>query len=218
MIPEKEETILLKNFNRRIEKDFGKVYSLFYNDLFYFTAKLYQHTEVEPRDAIHDVFLNLWQSPSLKFERLTDIKAYLYVSLRNHFKSYIRHHQCVEKYKAGQLLDKDSFEVDIIESETLSTFHYILGLLPEESAEILKLFFDGWKVEEIAQKLGKNKQTIYNKKSEAIAYLKINFLKIHYSFYLSWSIPSGYKGKNGDRKISNWEILALENELSLFLR
>lgn len=35
MIPEKEETILLKNFNRRIEKDFGKVYSLFYNDLFY---------------------------------------------------------------------------------------------------------------------------------------------------------------------------------------
>ena len=55
-------------------------------------------------------------------------------------KSYIRHHQCVEKYKAGQLLDKDSFEVDIIESETLSTFHYILGLLPEESAEILKLF------------------------------------------------------------------------------
>ena len=28
MIPEKEETILLKNFNRRIEKDFGKVYSL----------------------------------------------------------------------------------------------------------------------------------------------------------------------------------------------
>ena len=27
-------------------------------------------------------------------------------------------------------------------------------------------------MEEIAQKLGKNKQTIYNKKSEAIAYLK----------------------------------------------
>lgn len=27
MISEKEEAILLKNFNRRIEKDFGKVYS-----------------------------------------------------------------------------------------------------------------------------------------------------------------------------------------------
>lgn len=56
MISEKEEAILLKNFNRRIEKDFGKVYSLFYNDLFYFAAKLHQHTEVEPRDAIHDIF------------------------------------------------------------------------------------------------------------------------------------------------------------------
>ena len=171
-MPEKEETILLKNFNRRIEKDFGKVYSLFYNDLFYFAAKLYQHTEVEPRDAIHDIFLNLWQSASLKFEHLTDIKAYLFVSLRNHFKSYVRHHQYIKEYEASLLLDKDQFEVDIIESETLSPFHHILELLPEESAEILKLFLNGWKAEEIAQKLGKNKQTIYNKKSEAIAYLK----------------------------------------------
>ena len=172
MISEKEEAILLKNFNRRIEKDFGKVYSLFYNDLFYFAAKLYQHTEVEPRDAIHDIFLNLWQSASLKFEHLTDIKAYLFVSLRNHFKSYVRHHQYIKEYEASLLLDKDQFEVDIIESETLSTLHHILELLPEESAEILKLFLNGWKAEEIAQKLGKNKQTIYNKKSEAIAYLK----------------------------------------------
>ena len=161
MISEKEEAILLKNFNRRIEKDFGKVYSLFYNDLFYFAAKLYQHTEVEPRDAIHDIFLNLWQSASLKFEHLTDIKAYLFVSLRNHFKSYVRHHQYIKEYEASLLLDKDQFEVDIIESETLSTFHHILELLPEESAEILKLFLNGWKAEEIAQKLGKNKQTIY---------------------------------------------------------
>lgn len=183
MIPEKEEIILLKNFNRRIEKDFGKVYSLFYNDLFYFTTKLYQHTEVEPRDAIHDVFLNLWQSTSLKFERLTDIKAYLFVSLRNHFKMYYRHNQYIEKYKVDQLLDKDSFEVNIIESETLSTFHYVLGLLPEESAEILKLFLNGWKVEEIAQKLGKNKQTIYNKKSEAITYLKSKLSKDSLLFF-----------------------------------
>lgn len=172
MISEKEEAILLKNFNHRIEKDFGKVYSLFYNDLFYFAAKLYQHTEMEPRDAIHDIFLNLWQSDTLKFEHLTDIKAYLFVSLRNHFKSYVRHHQYIEEYEASLLLDKDQFEVNVIESETLSTFHHILGLLPEESAKILKLFLNGWKAEEIAQKLGKNKQTIYNKKSEAIAYLK----------------------------------------------
>ena len=103
MISEKEEAILLKNFNHRIEKDFGKVYSLFYNDLFYFAAKLYQHTEMEPRDAIHDIFLNLWQSDTLKFEHLTDIKAYLFVSLRNHFKSYVRHHQYIEEYEATKI-------------------------------------------------------------------------------------------------------------------
>lgn len=171
-ISEEEEAVLLKNFNLRIEEDFGKVYSLFYNDLFYFAAKLYHQTEVEPRDVIHDVFLSLWQSKTLKFERLIDIKAYLFVALRNNFKSFVKHHQYIEKYQASQLLDKDAFEANVIESETLSAFHYILKLLPPESAEILKLFLCGWKIEEIAQKLGKTKQTIYNKKSEAIAYLK----------------------------------------------
>lgn len=95
-----EETVLLSNFNDRIEEDFGKVYSLFYNDLFYFAAKLYRNTEVEPRDAIQDVFLSLWQSKSLRFERLIDIKAYLFVSLRNNFRSFILHHKYVRFYHA----------------------------------------------------------------------------------------------------------------------
>jgi len=176
-ISEKDEAVLLANFNARIEEDFGKVYSLFYNDLFYFAVKLYQHTEVEPRDAIHDVFLSLWQSKKLRFERLIDIKAYLFVALRNNFKSFVKHHRYVEKYQASQLLDKDAFEANVIESETLFAFHCILELLPAESAEILKLFLAGWKIEEIAQKLGKTKQTIYNKKSEAIAYLKSKLSK-----------------------------------------
>lgn len=167
-----EEAVLLSNFNDRVEEDFGKVYSLFYNELFYFAAKLYRNTEVEPRDAIQDVFLSLWQSKSLRFGRLIEIKAYLFVALRNNFKSFLLHHKYVEKYEASQLLGKDSFEANIIESEVLSTFHYILGLLPEESAEILGLFLSGWSAEEIAHKLGKSKQTIYNKKSEAIAWLK----------------------------------------------
>lgn len=180
-----EETVLLSNFNDRIEEDFGKVYSLFYNDLFYFAAKLYRNTEVEPRDAIHDVFLSLWQAKVLRFERLIDIKAYLFVALRNNFRSFILHHKYVEKYEASQLLDKDSFEANVVESELLSTFHYVLGLLPEESAEILGLFLNGWKAEEIARKLGKTKQTIYNKKSEAIAWLKTKLSKDTLLLFLS---------------------------------
>lgn len=182
---EAEEAVLLLNFNDRIEEDFGKVYSLFYNDLFYFAAKFYRNTEVEPRDAIQDVFLSLWQSKSLRFERLIDIKAYLFVALRNNFRSFCLHHKYIEKYEASLLLDKDSFEANVVESELLSTFHYILGLLPEESAEILRLFLNGWKAEEIACKLGKTKQTIYNKKSEAITLLKNKLTKDTLLLFLS---------------------------------
>ncbi|MCM1032112.1 MAG: sigma-70 family RNA polymerase sigma factor [Oscillibacter sp.] len=180
-----EEKVLLSNFNDRLVEDFGKVYSLFYNELFYFAAKLYRNTEVEPRDAIQDVFLGLWQSKSRRFESLTSIKAYLFVALRNNFRSFILHHKYVEKYESSQLLTKELFEANVVESEVLSTFHYIIGLLPEESAEILELFLEGWSAEEIACKLGKNKQTIYNKKSEAIAWLKSRLSKDILFLFLS---------------------------------
>lgn len=57
-------------------------------------------------------------------------------------------------------------------SELRGNCKYILGLLPEECAEVLRLFFEGLNTEEIALKLGKTKQTIYNKKHEAISILK----------------------------------------------
>ena len=162
---------LLNRFNAKEIEAFGEVYSLFYDDLFYYALKLYENTPMEPQDVVHDTCLKLWQMPQTYFVDLKELKAYLFVVLRNEFNQFFRHKQYVEEYKKQKMLN-DSIEFDVLESELRGSCEYILGLLPQECAEILRLFFEGLNADEIATKLGKAKQTVYNKKREAISILK----------------------------------------------
>lgn len=76
---------LLERFNKRDIPAFGEVYSLYYDDLFYYALKLYENTNIEPQDAVHDTFLKLWQQSETKFKSQGDLKAYLFVVIRNDF-------------------------------------------------------------------------------------------------------------------------------------
>lgn len=164
-------TDLLSRFNERDVAAFGEIYSLFYDDLFYYALKLYENTNEEPQDAVHDTFLKLWQLPQTRFESLAGLKAYLFVALRNEFNQCVRHNYYVEQYKKHELQTR-AFEFDVLESELRGNCEYMLGLLPRECAEVLRLFFEGLNTEEIALKLGKTKQVVYKRKYEAISILK----------------------------------------------
>lgn len=177
---------LVVKFNSRDSSAFEEVYLALYDELHYYTAGLYRDTRVESCDIVHDVFIALWDNKSIKFDEILNIKAYLYVSIRNRFKSHLTHIKCVDKYNDYVRSDEKYFEVDIIESEVLAQMHNILNILPRDSAEILSMMLKGWSIEEIAESMGKTKRTIYNKKSEAISFLrrKISddkiFLLIHF--------------------------------------
>lgn len=164
-------TNLVTLFNNRDCVALGEIYSMFYEDLHYYSIGLYRGTAIDSCDAIQDVFLSLWLS-STKFDALINIKAYLFIAVRNNFRQFISKNKTADKFKQYQLHEVEMFEIGIIESEVLSNLHHVLGLLPKESAQILQLFFEGWSIDEIADKLGKTKRTIYNKKSEAISTLK----------------------------------------------
>lgn len=163
--------MLLTKFNNREPDAFGQIYSIFYNELQLFTNNLYRGTSEQSSDAIQDVFLNLWKSNN-KFDAFINIKAYLYISIRNNFRSYLSHHKYVLEHQKYSLTNADLFEIDVLKSELYTTMYYALEILPEDSAEILRLFLSDFNADEIAEKLGKTKRTIYNKKTEAISILK----------------------------------------------
>lgn len=172
-----DEERLLTMFNERNNSAFTTIYSKFYVELHYYAIKIYKGTNIDPQDSIQDVFLKLWQSKNTVFSSQYEIKSYLYISLRNDFNNFIKKNNHNFKYIESQIKDSCLFEANIIESEIFSYFSYLLDMLPKDSADILRLFFNGWSAEEITLKTGWTKQTIYNKKHKAIKFFQEKICK-----------------------------------------
>lgn len=167
-----DETLLLKKFNERDSFAFGEIYDLLYNELYYFTSQLYRDTPFVAADIIHDMFLVLWQKKQLEFVAIINIKAYMYVSIKNKYKNDIIHDKYVKEHTCEVRSNKNSFVSNIIETETISIISQAIELLPTECAKVFKMHLDGWNVKEIATTLEKSQSTVYNQRLEAISILK----------------------------------------------
>lgn len=163
---------LLKRFNDRDPVAFGEVYDLLYNELHYFTSQLYRNIPMIAADILHDLFLDLWQKKQEQFAAIINIKAYLYVCIKNKFKNEINHRKYIDQYHHEVRSDGNSFLSTIIETESISIISQAIELLPTECAKVFRLHLDGWDVKEIAAKLGKSQSTVYNQRQEAISILR----------------------------------------------
>ncbi|MDD4656714.1 MAG: sigma-70 family RNA polymerase sigma factor [Bacteroidales bacterium] len=181
----KEETLLLEYFNQRDSVAFGYFYQKLYDQLYYYSAKLYADTEVLPEDAIHDIFIYLWKSKKIKFDNLYKLKAYLIISIKNRYWNYLEKQKSKNRYIQFCKESNQQFETDVAQMEIISLISNSISLLPKECAKVFRLHIQGWQVKEIANKLGKAESTVYAQKQKALKILKqkikeidINFLTI----------------------------------------
>lgn len=165
-------TLLIKRFNSRDNSAFEQVYRLLYDELYHFTAKIYHDTDIIPSDIIHDIFIKIWELKERKFENINNVKAYIFIAIKNQFRNHIDHQKSVDKYNDNYKLDRYNFISEIAETEALSTINQAINILPRECARVFKLHLDGWQVKDIAIKLGKSERTVYIQKQEAISLLK----------------------------------------------
>lgn len=177
-----ESKSLLIKFNNRDSIAYGKVYGMFYDELYHFAMKLYRESDLDVGDTVQDIFIAIWENNKLEFSNLFEIKAYIYVSIKNKLKNYIKHQKCVDKYKQAILDDNDFFIVEVAESETYSLVKYAISLLPKDCAQVMRYYLEGYDVKDIANKLSMPERTIYNKKAEAISILKKKNILKHFVF------------------------------------
>lgn len=168
----RNDRLLLKDFNKRDDYAFSFIYNKFYNEFHLYASTLYVGTTVEPKDAVQDAFMHVWENGSITFNELINIKAYIIIMIKNRYKNYLQHLSCERRYSDKIDTVDSTFEIDILENRIYTIAEEILSLLPKDSADILRLYIKGWKPEEISIELEKPIQTIYNKKSEAISFLK----------------------------------------------
>lgn len=172
-IPDLIETKeLIRRFNRREESAFENIYGLLYQDLLYFSIKLFNHSDLIPQDILQDLFMKLWIEKHISFNSLEHIKAYMYTSIRNCFREYHSHQKVKNKYEQTLQNEKDLFTSYLVETEVIAELSRHPELFPKECAKVLKLYLEGWDIKDIAEKLGKSPSTIYTQRQEIIVILK----------------------------------------------
>ena len=164
-----QDFLLLSRFNARDTEAFVSVYKLFFTELHLYASRLYNCTTVSPEDAVQDVFCSLLENKGTHFESLLKLKAFLYTSIKNRYKSYLEHRKVQGKYKT-YTETAQTFASEITENEVYAFLHKCLVMLPENCAEM----------EEIAGQLNLSLQTVYNTKSMAIRLLKEKFGKTNF--------------------------------------
>lgn len=127
------------------------------------------------KDAVHDVFIILWES-SVQLDKLYNEKGYLYILVRNHCLDILRKQSVRHKYSQSQeWTEKESddfLEMEILREETYRLLEKAVDRLPERSREILRMKLAGLKNQEIADRLHLSVNTVNTLKKNSYKLLR----------------------------------------------
>lgn len=165
-----------------------RIFQMYYRELAYFASHILKD-QTAAEDVVQDVFVMLFEK-GFPVEEEEELKAYLYVVVRNRCLDHIKHLKIVEKHQQeseGRELSQDSMLASIIETETLSILKREIDLLPLECAKVMRLFLFGYNSTEIAQQLGIEPSTVRAQKQRGVLLLKKTLPPSIFLFIL-WSV------------------------------
>src|SRR5680860_587495 len=79
---EREDRLLLQKLKIGDEASFRKIYNKYYKQL-YSVALKYLRSNDRAEDAVHDIFVNLWNSRK-KLEKSGSLRGFLFTAVKNH--------------------------------------------------------------------------------------------------------------------------------------
>lgn len=127
------------------------------------------------KDIVLDIFLKLYDRKEA-FATLSNIKAFLYISVKNSCLKVIEKEKVYQKRFDLYTKNFDEFERNVLDSiiqtEVYSELYHAIDLLPEQYRLIMSKIVNGDTPKEISEELGIPVSTINTQKSRAISLLK----------------------------------------------
>jgi RNA polymerase sigma-70 factor (family 1) len=116
-------------------------------------------------DVTQEVFIELWRQRQ-KFESYDQVKAFLYLSIKNKCLNIIKHQNVKAKYADEILGTENETDLFIIEEEVINNLINAVEKLPEQQKQVILLGMQGFKNEEIAEKMQISVNTVkFHKKA-----------------------------------------------------
>jgi RNA polymerase sigma-70 factor (family 1) len=114
-------------------------------------SKKYIGDHADAEDIVQEMFIELWNQRS-KFESLEQVKAFLYLSIKNRCINYRKHLLVKGKYFNSARTDNEPvFEEHVLEAEVIQNINNALNSLPEQRRQIIILNMQGLTNGEIAE-------------------------------------------------------------------
>lgn len=177
------EELLLLEFNERTDRAFSEVYVRVFDELNHFAERLFYTSGISSEDLIQDIFVSIWSHRKVHFDSIAHLKNYLYNSIKNKHKDFLKHKVCHENFESEVRCIDDYHYCQIIENEVITILSVADTILTTECAKVLRLYLEGYDVKEIATKLKKSHNTVYHQRVEAVSTLRDYFFKRKITFF-----------------------------------
>jgi len=174
------EAMIIEQLHRGDTEAVKYIYNIHYQPLCYFAERL-TGNKSEAEDIAIESILKLLETKE-RFDSLSNIKAFLYISVRNACFNFLRamqrhnssHREIFYLTPEGE----EDAKNEMVLARVLQEIYEQIETLPPQCREIFKLIFLERKTTaEIAKLLGISSQTVLNQKSIAIRMLRSTLLK-----------------------------------------
>jgi len=145
---------------------FDRIFHSFYGRLVYF-AEQFTDNRHEAQDIVVETFQKFWERRNAFFTK-NNIKAFLYITVKNACLDSIRSNTTQQKHKKElAYLQADQFEkyaeLCIVETDFITTIYEQINSLPKKSQRVFKMkYIEGLKISEIALQLNISESTVRN--------------------------------------------------------
>jgi RNA polymerase sigma-70 factor, ECF subfamily len=149
---------------------FEKYYSLLCSFAFRFVKSIHLAEE-----AVSDVFLNIWLKKD-NIEIRTNLRTYLYTSVRNQSINYVKHHafsfENIDTADAQDAISEFHPQAHVMYEELKNDIDALLRQLPEKRQIIFRMNrMDGLSYKEIAEILSISISTVQNQMVAAVKFI-----------------------------------------------
>lgn len=157
-------------FQQGNKDSYRSIFNQLYPTMCLFARKFIRDTN-DAEDISQEVYIELWNQRA-KFESFEQIKAFLYLSIKNRCLNFIKHQAVKEKYSQISLLEQEQyFEEFVVEVDVIHQLNDAIKNLPEQRKVIMQLSMQGLSNNEIAENMQISINTV--KLHKKIAYKEL---------------------------------------------
>ena len=168
-----DPNIIVGKFTKGDHKAYRIIFDELYMPLTMYAFSLLDDKQ-EVEDIVQNAFIKLWEE-SNGFDSIIAIKSYLYKVVRNSAFNILKHNKIKNKYSEviGREVDIEYDPIeDIIRHEVYSQVMEVFEELPSACKNVYSMSINGYKHQEISEKLNISVNTVKKQKNRANKYLK----------------------------------------------